>query len=448
MITTLHNYDIYPKVFLTGKEVGITIKPLGWHAAFDPDYEYTVTVRPVTEGEAKAERTLYTFKTKPCADGCIRFKNTFAWEAENFVRIIKDDKEIARLFIYALDRDMAGRYPYLGDFHMHTRRSDGSQAPAIVCANYRKAGYDFFAITDHHRYYPSLEAQRAYKDVPIDFTVVEGEEVHLPGNPIHIINFGGDYSINGLVKTSAQYKEKGEDISERAIIKNPPKTLSLEEYTAEINALIPELNIPDYIDKFAYAACVWAYRHIRAGHGLGVFCHPYWITDVYQIAECFTDYMLDTMPCDAFEVVGGEMYYEQNGFQTAKYYEHRAKGQKIQIVGSSDSHNSIPCPDAYVGQTIVFSKGNEKKAIIESVKNLYDVAVDRMSAEPRLIGDFRFVKYGSFLLKNYFPLHDDLCYEEGSAMKAYVCGDETAAEDLSRTHGRTERLLKKYFAIE
>ena len=99
---------------------------------------------------------------------------------------------------------------------MHTCRSDGKQEPAIVCANYRKHGYDFFAITDHERYYPSLEAINAYKDVPIEFNICPGEEVHMPrdipefGCDPHIVNFGGNYSVNGLVDESDQIIEAGE----------------------------------------------------------------------------------------------------------------------------------------------------------------------------------------------------------------------------------------------
>ena len=42
-----------------------------------------------------------------------------------------------------------------------------------LAANYRKNGYDFMAITDHERYYPSLEAKDVYQDVPIGLNIVE-----------------------------------------------------------------------------------------------------------------------------------------------------------------------------------------------------------------------------------------------------------------------------------
>ena len=35
MKTELHYYDIFPKVFPAGKEIAVTIKPLGAHAEFE-----------------------------------------------------------------------------------------------------------------------------------------------------------------------------------------------------------------------------------------------------------------------------------------------------------------------------------------------------------------------------------------------------------------------------
>ena len=46
------------------------------------------------------------------------------------------------------------------------------------CA-YRAAGYDFIAITDHHRYFPSLEGKAAFNELTNEFTVFKGEEIAL-----------------------------------------------------------------------------------------------------------------------------------------------------------------------------------------------------------------------------------------------------------------------------
>lgn len=43
---------------------------------------------------------------------------------------------------------------YKGQLHAHTTNSDGTQSPADVMKAYRKAGYDFVAITDHNHITP------------------------------------------------------------------------------------------------------------------------------------------------------------------------------------------------------------------------------------------------------------------------------------------------------
>ena len=157
--------------------------------------------------------------------------------------------------------------------------------------------------------------------------------------------------------------------------------------------------------------------------------------------------MLKTHPFDAFEVLGGENYYEHNGFQTHKYYEIKAQGYNFPIVGSTDSHSSINNENAYVASTMVFSPANEREAIIDSIKNYYSIAIDGISKEFRLVGDFRLARYATFLLQDYFPLHDDLCYEEGRAMKDYACGVEGAKETLEFISGRVKNQREKYFAF-
>ena len=450
MKTDLHNYDVYPKVFLVGKPVNITIKPLGDHVAFTGKEDFILISTAHGAVSDYPERHNYKkLEMEIGEDGCARFTWVFPEESEYLIRIIlrhKGNREID-LSVYALAEDMRGRYPYRGDLHLHTCRSDGSQSPAVVVANYRRHGYDFTIISDHGRYYPSLEAIDIYKNVPTEMNIVMGEEVHLPDNDVHIINFGGKYSVNGLVEVTAQSKES----KRRAVIDNPPPVLSVEEYKKQVNELAETLDIPDGIEKFIYAASVWAFQHIRNGEGLGIYAHPYWKSDgAYQIPETLNEYMTATHPFDAFEVLGGESYYQQNGFQTLRYYEDRAKGIKYPIVGSTDSHNSIAEDNrnALICTTMVFAKENEREALISAIKEEYSVAVDTISKEYRLVGDFRLVKYTRFILDEFTPLHDELCFEEGRLMKAYVTGDETALDGLKFIYGRMQKLYDKYFQLK
>ena len=443
----LFNYEVFPKVFESEKETEVTIKPLGAHVEFKG--EYTIRVKALTQGnirDYKERNNLAEYKVSPDADGCLRFRHTYHDEQEHFVEVLKDGKRVVRLSVYSLAPDMVGRYPFRGDLHMHTCRSDGKQAPAIVAAEYRKNGYDFLAITDHDSYYPSLEAINAYKDVPIEYTLVTGEEVHLEDNDIHIVNFGGKYSVNALMPGD-HHIDVGPGKELRSLDGECPEIISVEEYKRQVNELAATLDIPDGIEKFTYASCVWIFNHIKMADGLGIFCHPYWISNVFQVPETLVEYMMETQPFDAFEVLGGESYYQQNGFQTARYYDDRAKGRRYPIVGSTDSHSSVHNENALLASTIVFAPENTREGLVSSIKDMYSVAVDTISTEHRLVGETRFIRYGDFLLREFFPLHDELVFEEGRAMKDYVCGDETAADILNAISGRMKRQREKYFAF-
>ena len=441
----LTNYDIFPKVFKCDTPVEVTIKPLGLHVAFSG--EYTIQVRAFNEGNSARypeRNNLKEYPVTPCEDGCIRFTHTYKDEQEHYVDIVRDGKRVVRLSVYSLYEDLVGRYPFRGDLHMHTTRSDGNQAPAIVAANYRKNGYDFLAMTDHDSYYPSLEAINAYKDVPIEYNLVTGEEIHLEGNDIHIVNFGGKYSVNALMPGD-HHMDVGDGKDLRSLDGECPDVISVEEYKRQVNELAETLNIPEGIEKFTYAACVWIFNHIRKADGLGIFAHPYWLQNVLHVPESLTEYIMATQPFDAFEVLGGENYFEQNGWQTIRYYEDRAKGRRYPIVGSTDSHSSVHNRNALIASTIVFAPENTREGIVYSIKDFYSVAVDSISTELRIVGEMRFVRYATFLLREFFPLHDELCFEEGRLMKDYACGEEGAEETLRFISGRMKKQREKYF---
>ena len=456
----LNNYDVFPKVLAAGRESTVFIRPLGCRVAFHAENKYTVAVCALDGGNIRHFPATADFVDVEAAcddEGMLSFTHVFPSEQMYFLRVKSEDHQLCELNVYAVADDLVGRYPFRGDLHMHTYRSDGGQSPAVVCAEYRRNGYDFTVISDHHRYYPSLEAIAFYRDVPTEMTIVPGEEVHLPPvhtttGDVHIVNFGGEYSINGLVE-EAQIREKGRELKYRSIrAENVPDVMTHDEYFAKVEARAAELEIPDDIDPIPAAICSWAFSEIKKAGGLAIFAHPNWIENVYHVPEKLTDWLFEKREFDAFEVLGGENYYEQNGFQTARYYEECAKGHKVPVVGSTDSHSCYDTNRNFdICSTIIFSPENERAALIDSVRNYYSVAVDTISKEFRLVGDSRLIRYGTFLLNYYFPLHDDLCFEEGRLMKQYATGtaDEKAdaLETLDKINGRVKKLREKYFAF-
>lgn len=452
MHEVLYNYDVFPKVFLGDREQTITIQPLGAHANGVPEFEYSIEVRKA--GNANPEtypeltgRTL--MKAKIDEDGCLRIKAHFEGEGEHFIFLREEEGGPVRLqfSVYSLNEDMIGRIPQRGDLHMHTCRSDGREAPAVVAANYRGHGYDFMAMTDHCLYYPSLEAMEAF-DGMTDFNLVPGEEIHLPLNDIHYINFGGTYSINGLVFPNPNRDQAGDDIKYRSSNGEAPDTITREEYEAMILERAKSVPREHERERIYYANLEWIYEHIQKNDGLGVFVHPYWRCPAVHIPEDFAEFIYKNKPFDAFEVLGGEAYYAHNGFQTGMYYEMKAQGYDYPVVGSTDSHGSTEHNgNALICSTIVFAKENTREGIISAIKDKYSIAVDSISKEYRLVGDFRLMKYASFLLEHYFPLHDLACKAEGYYMKRVLAGDEQAKEILASMKGQIPKMQKKYFAL-
>lgn len=457
----LYNYDIFPMVFLAGEEKLITIKPLGIHADFVPGNEYTVYLRRAEIAEDKRYANsggTVEVKAVPDADGCLRFRATFPAEGMYLVQVHLNpaEKKLFQLNLYALNEDMRGRYPFRGDLHMHSRRSDGREDPSVVAANYRGHGYDFTVISDHRRYYPSLEVREKLgigpddKSALTDYLVVQGEEVHLPLNAAHFVSFGSKFSINALVTPNANQEKAGDDPKWRSLGGECPEPMTEEEYIDMIHRLAEDIPLENEAERYSLAALRWIQSQVEKGDGLGIFPHPYWLCSTMQLSESFTREVYKDRPFDAFEVLGGENYYQHNGFQTGFYYEMKAQGYDYPVVGSTDSHGSTEHNrNALICSTIVFAPENTTRALIDSIKSKYSVAVDTISSEYRLVGDFRFLKYGSFLMENWYPLHDLACRSEGYYLKKYVNNDTSVNAEavLSAMKGQIPAMMKKYFEL-
>lgn len=442
----LHDYDIFPKVFPVGVNAEITVKPQGVHSNFSG--EYKIMVLRIDSGSIVHEFSAWNhtdYYVSPCEDGFLRFTYIAEKEGELAVRIYKkgSDSCLVQLNLYTLEADLAARIPLRGDLHVHTCRSaDAHSDPAIVCADYRMKGYDFIVITDHGQYYPSLEAIRAYKDVETGLNILPGEEVHLPQTDVHIVNAGGLFSINALAY--------GGDINERRYDESviPPDILTEEQYNRELDKIDATLvDVPPDVNKRWYTVCVWAFDKIREAGGLGIFAHPFWIEDMYNVPEALTRYMLAKKPFDAFEVLGGECYYHQNGLQTAMYYDEYKRGNVLPIVGSTDSHNSTENNrKSAICSTIVFAHKNERADLLQSIRDKYSVAVDTISAEYRLVGEYRLQKYACYLMENYYPLHDRSAYSSGEIMRKYYLGDADASA-VETTAALGKKVFDKYFML-
>lgn len=415
--------EVTPKVVLADTTEVIRIKAL--HVRFSEKAEYEISYYPLERysqiGEYKYQDTIKVYPV----DGVISIKQHFKGEQEHILRLkeaLGEEVKNYEIHIYSLNKDLFERKPYKGDLHMHSFYSDGKESPGFVTASCRRVGLDFMAITDHEEYLPSIEAQKNFETVDHDLLICRGEEVHPPKNPVHMINFGGSFSLND-------------------IFRNEPDRYMKE--VKEIEDTIEGVLDPDA--KYQCASCLWCFDKIREGGGLGIFCHPYWLVKRgYYISESVISYMYEHQPYDANEIIGGYYRYqeESNTLQIARYNEERAKGRNIPVVGVSDAHGSSEDNDLFGWfYTIVFSHKNEQADLINNIKELYSVAVEAIPGEAvRAYGPFRLVKYALFLIREVFPLHDELCYEEGQTMRRHIEGDKKACGRLKSFKGQTSEL--------
>jgi hypothetical protein len=420
----MNYFDVFPRSVRAGRDEIVTVRPLFGHVQFFLDKPCTVTLIPVGGNAGQVVWGRQQVQSIMPADGELRVPCQFELEQEYRLQVEQDGRPPAEFRLYALEADLFDRRPYKGDFHMHTHYSDGRESPAYVAASCRRIGMDFMAVTDHHRYAPSLEAAAAFDNVALDLRIFPGEEVHPPNNPVHMLNFGGNFSVNELFKS--------------------------ETYQAEVEAIANQLkDFPDGVDRYPYASCEWCFQKIREAGGLGVFCHPYWINRArYDVPQTLTNLLLERQPYDALELIGGYHRFEveSNALQVARYHEERAGGKRIPIVGVSDSHGCETGSLFGWYYTIAFSPSLKLSDLICSIKDLYSVAVEALPGEtPRAFGPFRLVQYAHYLMREIFPAHDRLCAQEGSLMLAHASGDADSAEALARMKSQTQSLYQHWW---
>lgn len=416
-----------PRVIPVDRATEIRVTPVD--GRFDPSVSYRVTHYPTAHLDSAVwPWSGYAIDAR-VADGALVFTFTAAEEEQHIFTVEQMDgdkaERLGRVAVYAVEADLFGLTPYKGDLHCHSSRSDGREPPDHVAARCREIGLDFFALTDHRQYAPSLEAIAAFANAAIDLALYPGEEIHAPGNPIHIVNFGGSFSINALFADRETYDR---------------------EVAARQAALPP---LPPTLNPYMVASSEWIFDKIREAEGLGIFCHPYWFSNqTYAIPEALVDVLIERQPYDALEVVGGYPPLEMgsNNLQSARYYAEVARGRRIPAVGVSDAHG---CHRELFGwyYTLAFAASTALPDLIGSIKGLYSVAVENIPGEyPRAYGPFRLVKYAQFVLAELMPAHDALCEPEGAAMLRLNDGDPRAADDLAALQGQVRRYWDEVFA--
>ena len=325
--------------------------------------------------------------------------------------------------IYSLKEDLYKLTPLKGDTHLHTTESDGLFTPTETVAAYYEAGFDYMAITDHHKYAGSAKMAATMDKIAEYFKVYPGEEVHNRGmGYFHIINMGASASVNEIINADPD-----------GVFENIAKN------AAEIKK---QYALPDCIDEKEFAFRLWVSQKIREFGGLSVLCHPYWDAyGEYNMQTPMLEFLLEKGIFDAFEVVDDDDH-TGNGvnLQTAMYNEMRANGIKVPIIGASDCHSVVSeIFDKFFTYAFCESVNDVKQA----VKDLKTVAIERISGEYRVYGPFRLVKYARFLCDNLEP--EIKAIRKGTASKIAEAIEKENAGIMAKIENVTQNYKKAFF---
>ena len=427
-------YEIWPLIVPAGESSKIFIKPKFKHASWERNkltkINYIRDDSADFSGLCPKWNTYDEIKDFKISNGTLILEVFFDGENEHSFKLIGENKfekeaELLNFNIFSAKPDLFKLRPFKGDIHLHSFYSDGNQSPAYIAASCRKIGYDFIAITDHHLYEPSLEAIDFMKAYDADIACYPGEEVHTPqdseANP-HIINFGGNFSVNSLVRDQNNYEK------------------AIEEYTSKM----PETEFENSKTSLAFAE--WAFDRIREAGGLSVYSHPYWRAHGrYLVNSELNELMYQRQKFDALEIVGGftRKIMEANTLAISRWNQAQSNDRQIPVVGVSDAHS---CHHDLFGWyfTIVFAENVGLDSLISAIKDSRSIAVEAVPGEfPRYYGDFRLLRYAHFLRREYWTQHDRLCHEEGEALLNCLAGENSAREKLTLMKGQVHKYQNK-----
>ncbi|MBC8462065.1 MAG: CehA/McbA family metallohydrolase [Deltaproteobacteria bacterium] len=399
------NFEVYPKIISVGSEVEISIRGLNAEPELQPNQTYRihafskVNLWEETRMEVKADE-----------DGFLRIPLSFHTRGEYLIDVCEEvaDKPFTTAHIFATSPDLVHRKAYRGDLHIHTHYSDGRQSPIFMAVKAKELGLDFIAITDHHKYQPSVEAIEEAEKINLNLSLFTGEEVTVKERGGHILTLCTSDWVSNQKSDSELY-----DREYRNILLNELKDKTLVEG----------------LTKEKYAHAVWTVNKIREFGGYAVLAHPYWVSGrQFNLNLPIYDQLLEDGLYDAVELLG-DVLPEDNILSVVKYYEEIARGRKIPIMGNSDTHRADHTYGHY--WTLVFAEKLDQESIFNAIFDLKSVACEHHPGGTlRIYGPFDLVEYAYFLHREFFPLHDKICEREGQLHMRVLEGEEPNRGEL------------------
>lgn len=439
------DYYVYPSVIRVGELTKIKIVPRSEASRFDnpfaeKNWPPEDLASHIKETERKVRIVPFDHFFQPSDDsscgessfvvdksGVLTVDLCADREQEYLIKIkgLHDDSWKHVFSVYAVNDDLFGKRAYKGDLHSHSVYSDGSEHYTEIAANYRSSGFDFMALTDHFKRFPSLMMSKEVNAHDFGLNVYTGEEVHVPDFRAHYVNVGGNYSVNDFY------------------------TENKEQYEQEYLEIYNSLEIKDENVRELVARIKWVHNAIKKSGGISIFAHPFWRWNTLNIPYEVADYVFEYGLMDIFELMGG-MYPCENNIQLVHWQEWAIKGKKYPIVGSSDQHTTYKDRGALFNAyySIVFADNSSFEEISKAILNGDNVAVENREMNRddfRVYGSRRYVSYAHFLWREFYPQYEYFCSTVGMLMKMYFEGDESALSAALDAQKRADLYAERFF---
>ncbi len=429
MLPNIKRYSIWPSVVKVNEPIELIITANERAHFFHEGREYNVIVIASNanfHGAVNPDDAIREISVV-AKDGILKFVSDFDEEGEYMILLEYEQVRVAEFAIYALREDLYSLRPVKGDLHLHSFRSDGLHDPSSLMGYYREMGYDFFALTDHNRYFPGKEIEEVYSDINTSFIRIDGEEVHAPGASAHIVHVGGKKSVSDFyVHNKEEYDRQ------------------VEEYEGKVPSSVPEKY------RRMYSRIMWVVDNIHAAGGIAILAHPYWRPGkmrVYHVNDELSKILLHSGMFDAYEIIGGMLQIGINR-SLALFREIELEGTHLPVVASSDVHDVITSRAFPYFYTVCYVSENTSEGIINAIKDKYSVAVEKVEVnnaeQNRCYGSLRLVSYTHFLITYFFPVMQRFTSAEGIAMQQYSIGaaDKSFVEALGV---QAENYRKRFF---
>ena len=427
---------ITPRIISCKSNCTITVKPRFNFVSLQGNYKVSIIPRYQYQYDSIREGSYYEPFVISAKGGMIKFSYDFEFEQEYVIQIKPVIEEgcalkVIESSVYALENDLYSKKVMKGDLHLHTTFSDGLESPEHRAVQARNNGFDFIAITDHNGYHGSTYLIEKMKGCPNNMVFIKGEEVHAKSCPVHILSLGASEAIAPFVtKIDDEQSRKLENLKKRF-----------------------ETKLAGNVNCDAFVAAMNVFEKIHQAGGLSVLCHIYWDAvdgTTYRrmgAPEQLIDALVKECSFDVFEVTSGapEKDLKANYLQEAYYREKLPKN--FPVIGITDSHTTLNGISIFgKNYSIVFVDECSEKGVIDAIRNSYSVSVDGVG-NTICHGSIRLIKYATFLMENYFPIHDQIVQLEGNLMQRILEGDQSYLYILKKCIFDNKALIRREWRI-